>query len=608
MLGGYTSHVRCLKISYLKSREYPISMINLSYDKRTIIDLVKRAYEGRLVLPDFQRDFVWTRQDIEELIKSLLENVFIGVLLIQKIDNPENPPFKVTTVKGVPPEKMHPEELILDGQQRITSLFYALYSPDYPLRNSSYPYAFFIDLEKLAKDDIENAVFSISKNSREFKSLLDKNGNFNTEELRKRKWLPLTFLMDSPRRLNKYLESVFDSEEIIDKIWNYLEKKILEYQVHVFYLHRANPEDVIILFERLNKTGIRLSTYDLLVARMYKFIKLKEKWKEALSNNLYIARLAENNEENTKIPYMIIQAIVLSKGFGIKSRELMKIDERVLNEEEWDRAVDIFENKVLRMVFDRSKYGIIEPKWIPYFPTITIILALFLKYSYPPEEKIDRWYWASIFSERYSGSTETVMKQDFEQLCKWFEDDNTVPDVIEELKNQLRSETLGLMKVRRFSNAKYKGVFNLLFKEDVRDFFHIETSISYDIRELEDHHIFPRAFLKEKGINDERIDCVLNRTLILGSTNRRISKKSPSEYIEEIIKGICQRRKISKEEAEEETRRTFKKHFINDEMFDILRDTSQKTDKTKVRGNFETFLELREREIINKIKEYVGIL
>ncbi len=583
-------------------------MINLSYDKRTIIDLVKRAYEGRLVLPDFQRDFVWTRQDIEELIKSLLENVFIGVLLIQKIDNPENPPFKVTTVKGVPPEKMHPEELILDGQQRITSLFYALYSPDYPLRNSSYPYAFFIDLEKLAKDDIENAVFSISKNSREFKSLLDKDGDFSIEELRKRKWLPLTFLMDSPRRLNKYLESVFDSEEIIDKIWNYLEKKILEYQVHVFYLHRANPEDVIILFERLNKTGIRLSTYDLLVARMYKFIKLKEKWKEALSNNLYIARLAENNEENTKIPYMIIQAIVLSKGFGIKSRELMKIDERVLNEEEWDRAVDIFENKVLRMVFDRSKYGIIEPKWIPYFPTITIILALFLKYSYPPEEKIDRWYWASIFSERYSGSTETVMKQDFEQLCKWFEDDNTVPDVIEELKNQLRSETLGLIKVRRFSNAKYKGVFNLLFKEDVRDFFHIETSISYDIRELEDHHIFPRAFLKEKGINDERIDCVLNRTLILGSTNRRISKKSPSEYIEEIIKEVCQRRKISKEEAEEETRKMFKKHFINDEMFDILRDTSQKTDKTKVRGNFETFLELREREIINKIKEYVGIL
>ncbi len=582
-------------------------MISLSHKEEKIIDLVKRAYEGRLVLPDFQRDFVWTRQDIEELIKSLLENVFIGVLLIQKVDNPENPPFKVTTVKGVPPEKMHPEELILDGQQRITSLFYAIYSPDYPLRNSSYPYTFFIDLEKLAKDDVENAVFSISKNSREFKSLLDKNSNFNTEELRKRKWLPLTFLMDSPRRLNKYLESVFGSEEIIDKIWNYLEK-ILDYQVHVFYLYKANPEDVVILFERLNKTGIRLSTYDLLVARMYKFIKLKEKWKEALSNNLYIARLAENNEENTKIPYMIIQAIVLSKGFGIKSRELMKIDERVLNEEEWDRAVDIFENKVLRMVFDRSKYGIIEPKWIPYFPTITIILALFLKYSYPSEEKIDRWYWASIFSERYSGSTETVMKQDFEQLCKWFEDDNTVPDVIEELKNQLRSETLGLIKVRRFSNAKYKGVFNLLFKEDVRDFFHIETSISYDIRELEDHHIFPRAFLKEKGIDDERIDCVLNRTLILGSTNRRISKKSPSEYIEEIIKEVCQRRKISKEEAEEEARRMFRKHFINDEMFDILRDTSQKTDKTKVKGNFETFLELREKEIINKIKEYVGIL
>ena len=498
-------------------------MISLSHKEEKIIDLVKRAYEGRLVLPDFQRDFVWMRQDIEELIKSLLENVFIGVLLSQKLDNPENPPFKVTTVKGVPSERMYPEELILDGQQRITSLLYALYSPDYPLRNSSYPYAFFLDLEKLAKDDTENAVFSISKNSREFRMLLDKNGNFNVEELKRRKWLPMTFLVKSSRKLNKYLESVFDSEEIIDKIWSYLER-IFDYQVHVSYLYKADPEDVVTLFERLNKTGIRLSTYDLLVARMYKFIKLKEKWKEALSNNLYIAKLAENNEENTKIPYMIIQAIALSKGFGIKSRELIKIDEKILNEKEWNRAVDIFENKVLRIVFDRSKYGIVEPKWIPYFPTITIMLALFLKHDYPPEEKIDRWYWASIFSERYSGPTETVMKQDFDQLCKWFEDDALFPDVIEEIQNQLKSETLGLTKVRRFSNAKYKGVFNLLFKEGVRDFFHIDTSISYDIRELEDHHIFPRAFLRKNGIEDGRRDCILNRTLILGETNRRISK------------------------------------------------------------------------------------
>ncbi|ABR31526.1 DUF262 domain-containing protein [Thermosipho melanesiensis] len=137
--------------------------MNLSQSKEKILDLIKVAYKGELVLPDFQRNFVWQRSDIEELIKSLLENVFIGTFLILDT-NHRVIPFKPIFIQGVqkvnPEVKQNPKKLLLDGQQRLTAIFYAIYSPNLPLRYTETPYKFFIDLEKLAKDDVENAVFS----------------------------------------------------------------------------------------------------------------------------------------------------------------------------------------------------------------------------------------------------------------------------------------------------------------------------------------------------------------------------------------------------------------------------------------------------------------
>ncbi len=583
--------------------------LKLKSDTEEIKDIIKKVSKGEICVPDFQRDFVWTRQDVEELIKSILEGVFIGAFLFLRVKNPDNPPFKPKFIKGVDKnEKPRPELLILDGQQRITSLYYAFdFPPKYPLKNTTSPYVFLLDLERLKDDDIENAVFSISTSSKEFK-MIYKDGKWDYGYLREKKWFPLCFFA-------KYDEFDFDdvwekfkdlfSKEESKKLKQYM-KKLYNYEIHYFCLDGENLEKVVILFERLNKTGVQLSPFDLIVARVYKFIKLREKWNEAYENFHYIRELAKE-KENTKIPYMIIQAIALSEGYSIKSKDLINIDEKVLNEEKWNEAVDIFENKVLKaLIFDRERYGICNPKWIPYFPTITVILALFLRYKYPQEDKIDKWYWSVIFSERYSGKTETVMKQDFDQLCVWFENDNKVPEVVEEIRKQLESSILNLKKVKRFSNAKYKGVFNLLFRRNVKDFYYVYSGINTYVENLEDHHIFPRAFLKRKNIDDELIDCVLNKTLILDETNRRIREKAPGEYIEDLIKEICRNKKISEEEAEKEVQNIFKEHFINEEAFKILRETTSDLSNSEVKEKYKTFLELREKEIIKDLKRLIS--
>ncbi|AAB98681.1 TPA: DUF262 domain-containing protein [Methanocaldococcus jannaschii] len=580
--------------------------MELSHDTKNLLDLVKKAYEGEVALPDFQRNFVWTRQDIEELIKSLLENMFIGTFLIQEI-NPENPPFGTIYIRGA--EELNPNItlrkpriLVLDGQQRLTSLFYAIYSPNFPLKNTTKPYAFFIDLNKLVEDDIDNSVFSLSKDCRQYKALLNEDNSFDIEKLKEKRFFPLTFLSNS----NKFYKIWYKhfSEIFPEEVFNYMHN-ILEYKVPTLILglsYNDKPEQVVVLFERINKTGIKLSPYDLLVARFYKFIKLREKWAEAFENNIRIKNFA-GDVEDTKVPYMFIQALALSKGMSIKSRDLIKIDNSILNDESWNRVVDIAENKVFQRIFDISEYGIADiKKWNPYTPTITMMLAFFLKHDIPDMDKVNKWYWSSVFSERYSGSTESKMMKDFKEVSQWIENNNKIPEVVENLKIEIQYGAYSLKKVKSSGSSKYKGVFNLIFKNKPMDFYKPDNIAYY---KLEDHHIFPKGFLRNKGISNEYIDSVLNKTPILDETNKKISKKSPSKYVKEMIE-IQKNKGLSEDEAVNKVKEILKGHFINEEMFEILRNTDDSLSKDEIEENFNRFIELREKLILEKILELIS--
>ncbi|MGB9844073.1 MAG: DUF262 domain-containing protein [Caldisericia bacterium] len=244
------------------------------------------------MLPDFQRNFVWERQNIEEFIESLLENVFVGTFLILNTSKGKEP-FKCIFVQGAekvnPNIKENPEKIILDGQQRLTSLFYAIYDPATPLKNTELPYVFFIDLEKLAEDNIDESVFSYPKEHRFYKYLLNNDGKYDIEKLKEKKIIPLTMFQDLLEFDDIWYENfkfLFNKEESI-KIKKYL-KNIFDYDLITLSLppkFNEEPEKIVVLFEKLNRTGIKLSTYDILVARLYKFINLREEWEILFSDS-----------------------------------------------------------------------------------------------------------------------------------------------------------------------------------------------------------------------------------------------------------------------------------------------------------------------------------
>ncbi|RLG70424.1 MAG: hypothetical protein DRO04_01910, partial [Candidatus Iainarchaeum archaeon] len=454
--------------------------MELEWSKKKLLELVKKAYHGEVMLPDFQRNFVWARNDIEELISSLLERMFIGTFLIQRV-NPTQIPFKVIPIEGA--DKINrnfipkPEIIVLDGQQRLTSLFYALYSPNIPLKNTANPYAFFVDLEKLGNDNIEDAIFSWSKQSREYKSLLknnENNGGYKLAELKEKRILPLTFLVDESNFWKLWygeFRALFN-EEKAQKIENYL-KHIIEYQVHVLSIPLTEkPEDIAILFERINRTGIKLSIFDLLTARLYKFINLRTEWENAFNENHWLKQIASNDVKNTKIPYYIIQGLALSEDISIKARDIIKIDSSVLNKTTWKKAVEILENKILSRLFDVSEYGIADYRWLSYPSMISIWLGLFLKAEKGEIDidisKINKWYWSVIFTERYSGSTETEQIKDFKELIGWLKDSNKLPEAVADMRHKLN-----IMKIETKypPSSIYKGVFNLLFRKGAWDFY-----------------------------------------------------------------------------------------------------------------------------------------
>jgi len=115
-------------------------------------ELLKDTYSGKVVLPDFQRSFVWGPEDVRELLVSVFGGYFIRSMLFLESTR-EEAPFALRLVEGV--ENVNPDakiqysvRVLLDGQQRTTALFYASYAPEIPLNSRKYPHRFYVDIKK----------------------------------------------------------------------------------------------------------------------------------------------------------------------------------------------------------------------------------------------------------------------------------------------------------------------------------------------------------------------------------------------------------------------------------------------------------------------------
>lgn len=493
---------------------------------RALKDLLAEIHNRMTVLPDFQRDFVWEPYATQELIVSIASNYPAGSIL--RVRDAKRV-FAVREFEGAPPlDGTKHTFLVLDGQQRLTSLYQAFYGVG--------EHRYFLDLRKLIDGaDFEEAIFHLRATTKWAQSLGE--AALQASELT----LPLSVLKGGAGGFGKWNRAVARQlpdadrialEDALDGIEEKWIQVIDDYHFPVVTLSDETEAGALCtIFETLNRTGVKLSVFELLTARFWPHdIQLRALWEKALADYPVI-------EDFQVDPYYVLQGISLAsrKAPSCKRSDVLNLSP-VDIKGWWDKVV-VGLKTGLEILRDDCK--VMLPKWLPYqtmLPPLAAVLArtdsLKTAEAGAQREKLKRWFWCSVFGQVYEAAANSKSAKDVVEVLAWFAGGDP-PESVE----TLRFDPRALRDVTPRQRALYRGVICLILGGGARD-FHTQAVITGKLMTAEgidDHHLFPAAYLQRRGVEPSRMrDCVLNRTLIDRTTNQIISDRAPSDYLAEI--------------------------------------------------------------------------
>jgi len=585
--------------------------VELFPDKRNLVNIIEQARKGAVCLPEFQREFVWKREEVADLLRSIVRRYYIGSLLLLRCE-PNNPPFAPRFFRGAKPQyhQPRPEYLVLDGQQRITALLYALTAPNLGLKDSSRRRWFFLDLKLLLEDVYDDEIV--------FDRAEDELGDLLTEQKQYQQLvLPCTRLLNS-RDFFKWRDglddwlrenSPADHQNFRDRWrdpWTDLVTAFQNYQVPLVELPRVEDSDseaigrVCAIFEKLNSTGVALSVYDLLTARLYRHgIKLHHLWEKACKAHPRLAAWSEGKAEKNNFGVLLLRTLALLRDVKPTPRELIDLDPENF-EKDWRRAAQAME-KALELVtlVAPDGFGAFDPKWLPgsgLLPTLAALRATIEEKKLGEAARADlrRWYWCNVFIERYSSAVESKSRKDYTEMLEYWQKGSPEPSVFTEAKALIGSSSYTIRDSATTGSAVYSGVFCLLALRNARDWRRGEI---IQLQDLQDHHIFPRGFLQQRGFTKRvEINTIVNRTLISDETNNKIKAKSPAEYLqsEDIFPAGPNLELLQP-------------HFIGPDALETLHAAKEDLGPAGLREVYEKFLSIREAAIIAEIRRVTGV-
>jgi len=571
--------------------------------------LLQRIREGQYVIPDFQREFEWSPSDIRELMASIFQDYFIGSLLLWRGTKENFESLSTEPIYGHAGGG-NPVQIVLDGQQRLTAMNYAFHAPNIPPPNRSNRFVFSINVEHFMAEDFENAFDQYWGENLCERVLTDNNQQYRTH------CFPLAIIgkggfeiYDWAKGYEKYWLGRVGQDDLAQahaengiKFIEQVRELIEQYQISYVELDRELPIDKVCdIFTQINSRGVRLDAFDLLNALLKpKEIQLKHLYREIAG------RLSFADAERMNIYVLQVMSILVQEYCSPKylyflipgaHRTFRNADGTMRDEvliankgaflDRWQEAVTALE-KVQNLLRHPQEFGVTSPRFLPYPSILPAFAALNSRISKLPGErqlqarrKLNHWYWASIFTNRYSSSVETKSTRDFIDLQRWFDDDVAIPAVVTEFNDQFRR--LDLDKETRSSSSIYRAIFNLFVIGGARDWV---SGTFPDADEIDDHHIVPASWGKANGL-EKSIDTVLNRAPLSSETNRHwISDKLPNAYLPKLIENS----------GENAVRANLETHFISSRAFDILlRDPFGKSD-------FEEFIAERKRTILEAIE------
>lgn len=559
---------------------------NLTFTNKTypLNNLINDIETGNIALPDLQRPFVWSTTKARDLIDSLYKGLPVGVIILWEIY--ESNGFRPINSEN----KRDPRFLVIDGQQRLTSLFSIIKDKEIISKNV-HKFKIKIAFNPLEeKFEVSNP--AIEKSKEWIADISDIFANTSTYNL-----------------IQKYLGKIKDINVNLDQnvIAERIEKvkNILNYPSQVIELStELDPEEVSEIFVRINSKGQSLNQSDFILTLMSVY------WPEGREQLENFYKNAHNPPQKNKpssyniigikpSPDQLIRTIVgysFNRGrlkyayLILKGRDL---ENRTISSELREKnfkQFNIGQEKALNLTnwhdFIKIIYsaGFIDEFLISSKVAFFITYAFYLKlldekdkYDFKEiESLIKKWFVFSILTQRYTGSPESVIEEDFNKIKNIgvgdFIENNIKTHLTEDSWTIILPEQLESSSTRNFAYLVYLAslIFfdvEVLFSDiKLKDFLKPQFKSKKNIIEL--HHIYPKQYLiKEFKLNKKEYNQIANFIYIEYKDNIKISDKKPSEYWGEFIENLNQ-------EQLQEIYKTYDlpEQFPNMEYFDFLKE------------------------------------
>lgn len=466
-------------------------------------DLISDINSGQIKVPQFQRQFVWKEDQALKLLDSISSNYPVGSLLLWRTKNSLAVERNIGTFKLPETDDMSPTDYVLDGQQRLTVIYSALGAAE--------------------NGDGFNAVYDLNE-----QCFME-----SPEEFRQTQF-PLRIIYNTTKLLNFRSGLVsYPNAEILQERLDGIIDVITNYRIPVVTLKELTVEEVCPIFERINSSGTRLSTYDLMVAAT---------WTENFDLNDEAQKIAvslkpkgfDDIDGNT-----VLKCLSAIKHKGIKKEQVLSL--RNLSKPEMDELVDIAKDALLKTVdLLKTEFKIYSWDFLPYEAFAVILSYIYSKRKTLNLEDIRRvrqWFWLSAFSERYRGASESFVSQDLGAIDSYVisgEDPN------KSFGNIPSKETFKKLAFRS-NNSRSRAVIIMLALKCPRNLTNgtlIDPEIALsNYNKKQFHHIYPRAHLKRIGAPGEH-NSLANFCMLAASENNAISDDHPNEYLPKLINAL----------------------------------------------------------------------
>lgn len=472
----------------------------------TIAKSIERISSGDIRVPAFQRDFVWEPDQVAFLLDSIYKDFPIGTIILWKTDKRLNTEKNLGYFELPEPKKDYPVNYVLDGQQRLTSLFSVFQTTLDP--NSNEWVDIYFDLK--ANESVQESAFLALE-----KSELDSSRHF-----------PVKSFFDSVE-YRKATNILANEDQIkIDSV----QRKFLTYIIPDIVFETEDLNNVAIVFERINRAGTELNVFELLSAwswsESFNLVEKFDELQEEIAEHGY-EQLTNDRDLQLRITSGIIKGSTSPKTV---------LD---LTGDEIRDNFHLIRNGIIGAIdFLKRELGIKHFKMLAFPGLIVPISAFFatekangFNYTTIQKQKIEKWFWRSLFTRRFSAGVNERQAHDIIQLHGLREDENydfNFPPA--DVNFDFIKSTFSA------GNANSKILISMLNTLSPKSML---SGANIDLDKVlkkgskhEYHHIYPKKHLERNGKKRKEINSLVNFCFLTRSDNNSISDKSPTEYSE----------------------------------------------------------------------------